>query len=281
MLVRLPLKLNNQEYIKQKGRSLEDISRIERDFEKLLIGIVKGACGRRQLISWKSKRDGSQKTKGGAESKIDGRSRIEVDRNQRREVSPRTGRISHVGIATRKNTIDDRIIDFGASFYATYGKEELERFKLRSSKVHLADDKTLDIVGVEDGVLKTSFGYNVGFEDQQWKVTKGSLVVAHGNKHRSLYMVKVPSDGINAAINGRGNAALWHQRLGHMSEKGMKILASKGMIPYLQKAVVGFCEPCILGKQKKADPATMLPLLMIVTRRWMCLKSDNGGEYSS
>ncbi|GKE56734.1 hypothetical protein Tco_1495919, partial [Tanacetum coccineum] len=54
--------------------------------------------------------------------------------------------------------IEDRIIDFGASFHATYCKEELERFKLRSGNVRLADDKTLDIVGVGDVVLKTSFG---------------------------------------------------------------------------------------------------------------------------
>ncbi|GKB73514.1 retrovirus-related pol polyprotein from transposon TNT 1-94 [Tanacetum coccineum] len=33
-------------------------------------------------------------------------------------------------------------------------------------------------------------GYHVGFEDQQWKVTKGSLVVARGNKRGSLYMVE-------------------------------------------------------------------------------------------
>nr|GFA07906.1 retrovirus-related Pol polyprotein from transposon TNT 1-94 [Tanacetum cinerariifolium] len=54
-----------------------------------------------------------------------------------------------------ENTIDDRIIDYGASFHATYCKEELERFKLRSGKVFLADDKTLDIAGVRDVVLKT------------------------------------------------------------------------------------------------------------------------------
>ncbi|GKF13736.1 retrovirus-related pol polyprotein from transposon TNT 1-94, partial [Tanacetum coccineum] len=107
-------------------------------------------------------------------------------------------------------------------------------------------------------------GYHVGFEDQQWKVTKGSLVVARGNKHGSLYMVEVPSDRINATIDGKGNATLWHQRLGHMSENGMKILASKGRILDLQKAVVCFCKPCVLGKQKKADPATMLPLLMTI-----------------
>ncbi|GKA04546.1 retrovirus-related pol polyprotein from transposon TNT 1-94 [Tanacetum coccineum] len=38
-----------------------------------------------------------------------------------------------------------------------------------------------------------------------------------------------------------------------MSEKGMKILASKGRIPDLEKAVVGFCEPCVLGKQTKVS----------------------------
>ncbi|GKB87116.1 retrovirus-related pol polyprotein from transposon TNT 1-94 [Tanacetum coccineum] len=162
-----------------------------------------------------------------------------------------------------------------------YDDTLLERFKLRFCKVHLADDKTLDITGIGNVVLKTSFGtswtlkdvryilglkkrlisvglldeegYHVGFGNQHWKVTKGSLVVAHGNKRGSLYMVEVPSDGINAVIDGRGNTALWHQRLGHMSEKGMKILASKGRILDLQKAVVGFFEPCVLGKQKKVS----------------------------
>ncbi|GJZ26400.1 retrovirus-related pol polyprotein from transposon TNT 1-94, partial [Tanacetum coccineum] len=206
----------------------------------------------------------------------------------------------------KANTIDDRIMDYGASFYATYCKEELERFKLRSGKVRLADDKTLDIVGIKDVVLNTSFGtswtlkdvryipglkkqlisvgqldeegYHVGFGDQQWKVTKGSLVVARGNKRGSLYMVEVPSDGINASIDGRGNAALWHQRLGHMSKKGMKILASKGRIPDLQKVVVGFCKPCVLGKQKKKWKAAVENETNL---RVKCLKSDNGGEYSS
>ncbi|GKF32663.1 hypothetical protein Tco_0102461 [Tanacetum coccineum] len=101
-------------------------------------------------------------------------------------------------------------MDSGASFHATYFKEELERFKLCSGKVRLVDAKTLDIAGVGDVVLKTSFGtswtlkdvryipdlkrrlisvgqldeegYHIFFRDRQWKVTKGSLVVACGNK---------------------------------------------------------------------------------------------------
>ncbi|GKD29253.1 hypothetical protein Tco_1240031 [Tanacetum coccineum] len=51
-------------------------------------------------------------------------------------------------------------------------------------------------------------GYHIGFRDQHWKVTKGSLVVAHGNKRGSLYMVEVHPKGIGVIINGSGSAAV-------------------------------------------------------------------------
>ncbi|GKB39064.1 retrovirus-related pol polyprotein from transposon TNT 1-94 [Tanacetum coccineum] len=101
-----------------------------------------------------------------------------------------------------QNTVEDRIMDSGALFHVTYCKEELERFELRSGKVRLADDKTLDIVGVEDVVLKTSFGTN-------WSLKDVSLEVARGNKRGSLYMVEVHPEGIGAIINGSGSAAVW------------------------------------------------------------------------
>nr|GEV07238.1 retrovirus-related Pol polyprotein from transposon TNT 1-94 [Tanacetum cinerariifolium] len=187
-------------------------------------------------------------------------------------------------------------MDYGASFHATYCKEYLERFNLRSGKVRLADDKTLDIAGVQVVVLKTSFGtsctlkdvryisslkrmlisvrqldeegYHIGFGDQQWKVTKGSLVVAHGNKRGSLYMV---------------------ERLDDMSMIVMSMLASKGNVPDVRKVDICFCKPGGLGKQKK------LSFIMLVKTRKLqrscdrynanlqvkCLKFDNGGEYSS
>ncbi|GJZ11262.1 retrovirus-related pol polyprotein from transposon TNT 1-94, partial [Tanacetum coccineum] len=183
-----------------------------------------------------------------------------------------------------ENTVEDRIMDYGASFHATYYKEELERFKLCSSKVRLANDKTLDIARIGDVVLKTSFdtswtlkdvryipslkkrlilvgqldegGYHVGFGDEQWKVTKGSLVVARRNKHGSLI--------------------------------GMSVLSSKGNVPDVQKVDIYFCKQGGLGKQKN------LSFIMSVKTRKLqskscsrfnvnlqvkCLKSDNGGEY--
>nr|GEV98737.1 retrovirus-related Pol polyprotein from transposon TNT 1-94 [Tanacetum cinerariifolium] len=105
-----------------------------------------------------------------------------------------------------------------------YDDASLERLKLRSGKVRLADDKTPDIACIGDVVLKTSFGTSWTLKDvSSWEQTWNHVYV------------EVPSDGINATIDGRGNAALWHQTLGNMSEKGMKILASKGRILDLQK----------------------------------------------
>ncbi|GJT11381.1 retrovirus-related pol polyprotein from transposon TNT 1-94 [Tanacetum coccineum] len=77
-----------------------------------------------------------------------------------------------------ENTVEDHIMGSGASFHATYCKEDLERFKLRSGKVRLADDKTLDITGVGDVVLKTSFGTSWTLKDVRIGM---SMLASKGN----------------------------------------------------------------------------------------------------
>ncbi|GJV03271.1 hypothetical protein Tco_1336840, partial [Tanacetum coccineum] len=108
-----------------------------------------------------------------------------------------------------KNTVEDHITDSGASFHATYCKEELERLKLRSGKT-LKDVRYIPSLKrrlISVGQLDEE-GYHVGFGDQQWKVTKGSLVVTRGNKRGSLYMVEVHPEGIGAIIDGIGSVVL-------------------------------------------------------------------------
>nr|GEV87845.1 retrovirus-related Pol polyprotein from transposon TNT 1-94 [Tanacetum cinerariifolium] len=73
------------------------------------------------------------------------------------------------------NTIEDRIEDSGASFHATICKKELEKFRILSSKVRLVDDKTLDIAGVEDVVLNTSFGTSWTLNDVRGSALKESF----------------------------------------------------------------------------------------------------------
>nr|GEV15996.1 putative retrovirus-related Pol polyprotein from transposon TNT 1-94 [Tanacetum cinerariifolium] len=92
-----------------------------------------------------------------------------------------------------------------------------ERFKLCFGKVGLVDDKTLDIVGVRDVVLKTSFGTSRTLKDVRY---------IPGLKDK-------------------------HQRLGDMSMIGMNMLASKGNVLDVRKVDIYFYKPGGLGKKKK------------------------------
>ena len=76
--------------------------------------------------------------------------------------------------------------------------------------------------------------------------------MARGKKTGILYMTSSPRDTI-AVADGSTNTSLWHRRLGHLSEKGMKMLLSKGKLPELKSIDFDMCESCILGKQKKVS----------------------------
>ena len=56
-----------------------------------------------------------------------------------------------------------------------------------------------------------------------------------------------------AVAKASTNTSLWHRRLGHMSEKWMKMLLSKGKLPELKSVDFDMCESCIFGKQKKGE----------------------------
>jgi len=75
--------------------------------------------------------------------------------------------------------------------------------------------------------------------------------VARGKKRGSLYMI-VDEDMV-VVTEAANNSSLWHQRLGHISEKGMKLMAAKGKLSILKHVDVGVCEHCMFGKQKKVS----------------------------
>ncbi|GJT66420.1 retrovirus-related pol polyprotein from transposon TNT 1-94, partial [Tanacetum coccineum] len=158
-----------------------------------------------------------------------------------------------------ENTVDDRIMDSGASFLATYCKEELKRFKLRSSKVCLADDKTPDIAGIGDVVLKTSFGTSWTLKDVRYIL---------GLKKRLIFVGQLDEEGYHVGFGDQQ----W-KRLGDMSRIGMSMLASKGNVPDVWKVDIYFCKPGGLGKQKK--------LSSIMSEKTRKLQSRSCGRYNA
>ncbi|KAE8654393.1 hypothetical protein F3Y22_tig00117048pilonHSYRG00173 [Hibiscus syriacus] len=95
-------------------------------------------------------------------------------------------------------------------------------------------------------------GFSTTFSGCEWKITKGALVISRDKKTGTLYITSNLENIITVA-DADGKSNIWHQRLGHMSEKWMKTLLSKGKLPDLKNLDVGLCEDCIFGKQKKVS----------------------------
>ncbi|GJU86487.1 hypothetical protein Tco_1294033 [Tanacetum coccineum] len=110
-----------------------------------------------------------------------------------------------------ENTVKDRIMILCGIVPCYLLQRRVKKFKLRPLSWTLKD--VWYISGLKKRLISVGHldeeGYHVGFRDQQYKVTKSSLVVAHGNKRGNLYMVKVHPEGIGVIINGSGSAAVW------------------------------------------------------------------------
>ena len=65
----------------------------------------------------------------------------------------------------------------------------------------------------------------------------------------------VPESGVENLVVCREKTMLWHQRLGHVGEKGLRILHSKGMVEGMSNSSLNFdfCENCVYGKQNQVS----------------------------
>ena len=74
-----------------------------------------------------------------------------------------------------------------------------------------------------------STGYAAKFGKGLWKIVKDAMVVTRGTKSGTLYTT-AGCINMAAVAEGAFGSCLWHNRLGHMSAKGMKMLVAKRSI---------------------------------------------------
>ena len=89
------------------------------------------------------------------------------------------------------------------------------------------------------------------FGKMWWKITKGTLVIEKGDRISTLYLCPHNADYSIYVASTKTVAALWHHRLGHMSEKRMQILHSRKLLPNLKQVNLEFCENRVYGKHKR------------------------------
>lgn len=99
-------------------------------------------------------------------------------------------------------------------------------------------------------------GYTSVFGDMKWKLKKSSLVIARGKKMSTLYVIEAKVN--NECISALGEdslSELWHKRLRRMSDKGLQILAKRGILIGMKglKMSLKPCTHCLARKQHKAS----------------------------
>ena len=97
---------------------------------------------------------------------------------------------------------------------------------------------------------------------------------ARGKICCTLYktQVKLCKDVFNAAQED-SSPNLWHRRLAHMSEKGLRILAKKSLIPFAKGTPPNPCDFCLFGKQHRVSfniPSTRKPNVLDLVYSDVC-----------
>uniref|UniRef100_A0A2N9GFS8 Integrase catalytic domain-containing protein n=1 Tax=Fagus sylvatica TaxID=28930 RepID=A0A2N9GFS8_FAGSY len=209
---------------------------------------------------------------------------------------------------------DEWVIDSAASYHVTPRREFFTSYKAGNlGRVKMGNKSYADIVGISDICVETNTGYTLKIEgcNGKWKLFKGSLVFARGKICCTLYktQVKLCRDMVNAAQDD-SMPDLWHRRLAHMSEKGLQILAKKSLIPFAKDLVYSdVCGPIeveSLGGNRYFvtfidDASRKVWVYVLKTKDQVfqlfkkfhamverekgkslkCLRTDNGGEYTS
>ncbi|KAG6738050.1 hypothetical protein POTOM_059589 [Populus tomentosa] len=108
-----------------------------------------------------------------------------------------------------------------------------------------------------------SLGCKIRTHNGIMKIVKGALVVLKARKTVANMFVLMGEthQGAEASIASASPAEektmMWHQKLGHMSEKGLKVLSDQKLLPGLTKVTLSFCEHCVTSKQHRLKFGTL------------------------
>ena len=164
-----------------------------------------------------------------------------------------------VFIAAEKQPTYEWILDSGCFFHMCPNKEFFKTFKsIAGRKVLLGDNLAYRVTGMRIISIKMfdkktrelkqvryvpelkrnlislgmidKIGCNIKAENGQLQVLNKDEVIMRGIRKNGLYVLvgSVPQLGVNASISS-DKTKLWHMRLEHMSQKGMKELQKQGL----------------------------------------------------
>jgi transposase InsO family protein len=174
------------------------------------------------------------------------------------------------------------LLDSACSFHVTPHRNWFDTYRsINCGSVRMGNDAACTIIGMgtikikmSDGVVRTleevrhipdmrknlislgtldSKGYSYKSENGIMKVSKGAMIVMTGQKiSSSVYKLlgNTILGGVAAVVESEDDdTLLWHMRLGHISERGMRELHKRNLLTGIKSCKLDFCKYCIMGKQ--------------------------------
>ncbi|KAH9707327.1 Integrase catalytic domain-containing protein [Citrus sinensis] len=171
-----------------------------------------------------------------------------------------------------------------ATWHMTSRREWFHTYEpISGGSVYMGNDHALEIAGIGtikikmfDGTIRTigevrhvnglkknllslgqidNHGCKTHGENGIMKIVKGALVLMKEEKiGANLFMLKGETlQEADACVtsNGEESTMMWHLKLGHMSEQGLKILSERKLLPGLKSISLLFCEHCVTSKQHR------------------------------
>ncbi|XP_073222071.1 uncharacterized mitochondrial protein AtMg00300-like [Cicer arietinum] len=126
--------------------------------------------------------------------------------------------------------------------------------KILSKIIHVPElERKLISLGMLEEV-----GCSYKAEKDTLKVIKGSLIIMKGTRDHGIYLLNGQAVTRMAAIvvQASSKVNMWHQRVGHVSLKGMQVLDTQCMLGGDKISDLEFCEHCVYGKMHRVKFST-------------------------
>ena len=102
-------------------------------------------------------------------------------------------------------------------------------------------------------------GFVVAIGKGSWKISRGCMTILKGEKDGRLHVlhgITQKNGGTKdmvAMTSKREDFQVWHNRLCHLSERGMQVLQNKNLIPTFQHSFLEFWDHCVIGMQRRVN----------------------------
>nr|GEW09260.1 retrovirus-related Pol polyprotein from transposon TNT 1-94 [Tanacetum cinerariifolium] len=154
----------------------------------------------------------------------------------------------YLAIGTEKSK-DELIVDSSCTFHMIPHQSWFTTYEsFNGGNVYMGNHFICPVIGKDNIRVKMHDGGVM-------RIFKGALVLMKAIQSGGLYVLQgtvvYGTTGVATSKASLDDSKLWHYRLGHMGEKGMKNLAKKGLIKV--SCNLEFCEHCVFGKQKRVS----------------------------